>query len=119
MDIQHLNLNYREMMMNEQTIENIDIKQVRIFNVEKLAQAMADQTAFEWFGSDGWGEVVEIDFDTGHDPDEDGDFLDLGFSITWATQDNYNESHRDYIQFHSVEEFWKEYDFYFKEKSDE
>jgi hypothetical protein len=94
-------------------------KQIAYEQVEQLAKAIADQTAFEWFGSDGWGEVKEVEYDTEYDPEEDGDFVELGFRISWSTQDNYHESHMDYIQFHSAKDFWDEYGFYFKEKQDE
>ena len=94
-------------------------KQITEANVYALAQAMADQTAFEWFGKEGWGEVGDVDYDVEYDHEIDGDFLDLGFRIVWQTQDNYNETHSDYVQIHSAEEFWDEYEFYFKGEKDE
>ena len=94
-------------------------EQITEANVYALAQAMADQTAFEWFRSDGWGKVEDMNYDTEYDPEEDGDFLDLGFRIVWQTQDNYNETHSDYIQINSAKEFWEEYEFYFKGENNE
>ena len=88
-------------------------------NAYALAQAMADQTAFEWCRSDGWGKVENMNYDTEYDPEEDGDFLDLGFRIVWATQDNYNETHSEYININSAKEFWEDYWFYFKGNNDE
>ena len=38
-------------------------KQITQTHINALAQAMADQTAFEWFRSDGWGEVEDMDYD--------------------------------------------------------
>ena len=88
-------------------------------NAYALAQAMADQTAFEWFRSNGWGKVENMNYDTEYDPEEDGDFLDLGFRIVWQTQDNYHETHSEYINMNSAKEFWEDYWFYFKGNNDE
>jgi hypothetical protein len=57
-----------------------------------------------------------MNYDTDYDPEEDDDFLDLGFRIVWQTQDNYNETHSEYININSAKEFWEEYGFYFKEE---
>ena len=94
-------------------------EQITEANAYALAQAMADQTAFEWFRSDGWGKDENMNYDTDYDPEEDGDFLDLGFRIVWATQDNYNETHSEYININSAKEFWEDYGFYFKGNNDE
>ena len=88
-------------------------------NAYALAQAMADQTAFEWFRSNGWGKVENMNYNTEYDPEEDGDFLDLGFRIVWQTQDNYHETHSEYINMNSAKEFWEDYWFYFKGNNDE
>jgi hypothetical protein len=94
-------------------------EQITEANAYALAQAMADQTAFEWFRSDGSGKVEDMNYDTDYDPEEDGDFLDLSFRIVWATQDNYNETHSEYININSAKEFWEDYGFYFKGNNDE
>ena len=89
-------------------------KQITQTHINALSQAMADQTAFEWFGKEGWGEVEDIDYNIEYDKEQDDDFFELGFRIVWQTQDNYNETHSDYIQINSAKEFWDEYEFYFK-----
>ena len=93
-------------------------KQITRTNAYALAKAMADQTAFEWFRKEGWGEVEDMECDIENDPDDE-DFVDLSFRIVWQTQDNYNETHSEYIQFNSVEEFWNEYNKYFGGGKDE
>ena len=93
-------------------------KQITQADANALAKAMADQTAFEWFRKEGWGEVEDMECDIENDP-EDDDFVDLSFRIVWQTQDNYNETHSEYIQFNSAEEFWNEYNKYFGGEKDE